>query len=182
MPAILRTLKRITRLFEDNRIDYMIIGGYALPFYGRLRTTVDLDLAVAVQGQMEFDSLLKVLVAGGFQPTVCSPLNPLVLVLDCREHLEVEIWIRPDGIEFDEETLRRRKRVSLSEGVSAWIVSAEDFVVSKLARPDRGVSDEQDVQSVLVRQAENLDWRYLEERARAAGVQLILNAIRGSKQ
>ena len=180
MPAILRTLHRLITLFEENRIDYMIIGGYALPFYGRIRTTVDLDIAVAVKTQEKFCALLNLLRAADFEPTLCSPNNPLIVVVDRKEKIEFELWTRPDGIVFDEETLRRRRKAQLSEDISAWVVSAEDFIVTKLARPDRGVIDEQDVKSVLVRQEGKLDWNYLEKRAKDTQVLTILKAIQNA--
>jgi hypothetical protein len=155
----------------------MIIDGYALPFYGRIRTTVDLDLAVAIETQKKFSYLLNLLRAAEFEPTICSPNNPLIVVVDRQEKIEFELWTKPDGIVFDEQTLRRRKKEQLSEGFSAWVVSAEDFIVTKLARPDRGVIDEQDVKSVLVRQEGKLDWNYLAKRAEDAQVLTILKTI-----
>jgi hypothetical protein len=180
LPAILRTLQRLISLFDENKIDYMIIGGYALPFYGRIRTTVDLDLAVAVRNQLQFDHLLRLLRERDFEPTICSPRNPLILVVDRKERIEFELWTKPDGIVFDEETLKTRRKANLSQDISAWIVSPEDFIVTKLARTDRGVTDEQDVKSVLVRQAGKLDEAYLEKRARNAGVLAILKTIQNT--
>ena len=180
MPAILRTLQRLIALFEKNRIDYMIIGGYALPFYGRIRTTVDLDLAVAVKNQIQFDCLLFLLKSADFEPTICSPRNPLILAVDRKERIEFELWTKPDGIVFDGETLKRRRKADLSQDISAWIVSPEDFIVTKLARADRGAIDEQDVKSVLVRQAGKLDEAYLEKRAQEAGVLTILKTIQST--
>ena len=180
MPAILRSLHRLILLFDENSIDYMIIGGYALPFYGRIRTTVDLDLAVAVKTQEEFNVLLNLLRAADFEPTICSPSNPLIVAVDRKEKIEFELWTKPDGIVFDEQTLKRRRKAQLSEDVSAWIVSAEDFIVTKLARPDRGVIDEQDVKSVLVRQEGKLNWGYLEKRARDAEVFMVLKTIQNT--
>lgn len=180
MPAILRTLQKIINLFNENKIDYMIIGGYALPFYGRIRTTVDLDLAVAVKTQAKFDLLLNLLRAADFELTICSPRNPLILATDRKEKIELELWTKPDGIVFDKETLKRRRVADVSQDISAWLVSPEDFIVTKLARPDRGAIDEQDVKSVLVRQAGKLDEAYLEKRARDAGVLAILRTIQNS--
>ena len=182
MPAILNALQRIVKLFDENQIDYMIIGGYALPFYGRIRTTVYLDLAVAVQTQNKFDSLISLLKAADFEPTICSPRNPLILVVDRKERVELELWTKPDGIVLNKETLQRRQKAKLSEDFSAWIVSPEDFIVTKLARPDRGATDEQDVKSVLVRQEDKLDSQYLEKRAQEAGVLTILKAIQHSPE
>ena len=158
----------------------MIIGGYALPFYGRIRTTVDLDLAVAVKTQEKFEALLELLRAADFEPTICSPRNPLILAVDRKEKIEFELWTQPDGIVFDDQTLKRRVKADLNQSISAWLVSPEDFIVTKLARPDRGATDEQDVKSVLVRQTGKLDHAYLEKRAKNAGVLTILKTIQKS--
>lgn len=178
MPAILRSLHRLLKLFEDKNVPYMIIGGYALPFYGRIRTTVDVDLAVAIKTDEELNQFLNLLQSVDFEPTICSPNNPLIVILDRKEKIEIELWLRPDGIVFDDETLRRRQKVKLDANIWAWIVSAEDFIVNKLARPDRGVTDEQDVKSVLVRQENKLDSEYLQRRAKEAGVLAILQTIK----
>jgi hypothetical protein len=154
----------------------MVIGGYALPFYGRLRTTVDLDLAVATASQ-QFNVLLDLLRSADFQPTICSPNNPVIVVVDHKEGIEFELWTKPDGIVFDEETIKRRRKAQIGEGTWAWIVSPEDFIVTKLARADRGVIDEQDVKSVLTAQEGKLDYAYLEKRARDAQVLTILEII-----
>jgi hypothetical protein len=158
----------------------MIIGGYALPFYGRIRTTVDIDLAVAIKPGEELNRLRDLLRSADFEPTICSPDNPLIVVLDQKEEIEIELWLRPDGIVFDEETLRRRRKVRLDSNIWAWIISAEDFIINKLARSDRGVTDEQDVKSVLVRQNNKLDNEYLQRRAGEAGVLTILRTIQAS--
>jgi hypothetical protein len=155
----------------------MLIGGYALPFYGRIRTTVDVDLAATLKTEKELNTFRGWLQQDDFEITVCSFRNPLIVVLDRREMVELELWLRPDGVVFDDETRRRRRKVSLGEEVEAWVISPEDFVVNKLARPDRGAVDEQDVKSVLVRQGDKLDKKYLKRRAQEAGVLAILQAI-----
>ena len=180
MSTILRSLQRLLQLFEDKNVPYMIIGGYALPFYGRIRATADIDLAVAIKPGEELNHLLNLLRSADFEPTICSPSNPLIVILDQKEKIEIELWLRPDGIVFDEETLGRRQKVELDSNIWAWIVSAEDFIVNKLARPDRGAIDEQDVKSVLVRQENKLDNEYLQKRAGEAGVLTILQTIQAS--
>ena len=180
MPAILRSLRRLLKLFEDKNIPYMIIGGYALPFYGRIRTTVDVDLAVAVKTEKELNQLLNSMRAADFEPTIASLNNPLIVVLDRKENIELELWLKPDGIVFDNETLRRRQKAEIDENFWVWLISAEDFIVNKLARPDRGAIDEQDVKSVLTKQETKLDNEYLERRAKEAGVLAILQAIQVS--
>ena len=180
MPAILRSLQRLLKLFEDKNVPYMIIGGYALPFYGRIRTTVDIDLAVVVKTEKELNQLLNSLRAADFEPTIASLNNPLIVVLDRKERIELELWLKPDGVVFDDETLRRRQKAEIDANFWVWLISAEDFIVNKLARPDRGAIDEQDVKSVLTRQETKLDNEYLQRRAKQAGVLAILQAIQAS--
>ena len=177
MLTILRSLQRLLKLFEDKNIPYMIIGGYALPYYGRIRTTIDLDLAAATKTEKEINQLRNWLQAIDFEASIYSPLNPLIVLFDQKEKVEIELWLKPDGIVFDDETLRRRRKVQLDADIEAWIISPEDFIVNKLARPDRGAVDEQDVKSVLVRQEGKLDLEYLKRRARDAGVLRVLENI-----
>lgn len=180
MSAILGTLQKLIKLFESRNIPYMIIGGYALPFYGRVRTTLDIDIAVAIKTERELDQLRKWLQRIGMEVTVYAPNNPVMVIVDHKEKVEAELWLKPDGITFDNETLKRRRKAKLSENTSAWIISPEDFIVNKLARPDRGAVDEQDVKSVLVRQAGKLDNEYLTKRARQGQVLAILQAIQAT--
>jgi predicted nucleotidyltransferase len=178
LPTILRSLQRLLKLLEEKNVSYMIIGGYALPFYGRIRTTVDVDLAVSIKNEKEFNQFLNVLQSRNFEPTISSPNNPLIVVLDRKEKIEIELWLKPYGIVFDDETLRRRRKVKLGSNTCAWIISPEDFIVNKLSRPDRGAIDEQDVKSVLTRQKNKLDNEYLKRRAKEAGVLAVLQTIK----
>lgn len=165
------------KTLEVHSVAYMMIGGYALPFYGRIRATVDVDLAVAVMSEEDMKQLGGWLKETGFEVTIGSFQDPLIVVLDSKERVEIELWLRPDGVVFDNEVLRRRRKVKLDVSVEVWVVSPEDFIVSKLARADRGAVDEQDVKSVLIRQEAKLDNGYLERRAREAGVLAILQAL-----
>jgi hypothetical protein len=155
----------------------MIIGGYALPFYGRIRATIDIDLAVAVRTEEELRQLRDWLHQTEFEVPVYSYENPVIVIVDQKEKVEIELWLKPDGIVFDDETLKRRRKVTLDSDFEVWIVSAEDFIVNKLARSDRGAVDEQDVKSVLIRQGNKLDERYLKKRAQEASVLTILQTI-----
>jgi len=158
----------------------MIIGGYALPFYGRIRTTLDLDIAVAIKTEKELNQLRKWLQSINIEITNYAPNNPLMIILDQKEKVETELWLKPDGITFNHETLKRRRKVTLNKNISAWIISPEDFIINKLARPDRGAIDEQDVKSVLVRQENKLDNPYLTKRAQKASVLTILQTIQAN--
>jgi hypothetical protein len=182
LSTILRALQRLVDLLERNGFDYMLVGGYALPFYGRIRATIDIDIAVAVRNNKEREALLDLLRTNDYEPTAGSTSiqSPIMVIVDRKEGIEMEIWFKPDGVVFDKETLRQRRKVSLSPSFKVWIISPEDFIVNKLARADRGATDEEDVKSILVLQENRLDMKYLEKRAMAAGVLNLLKSIQSA--
>lgn len=171
-----KALRNVVSFLEEAGYDYMVIGGFALPFYGMIRTTIDIDFAIPLESSTTFDTFRSLAEAAGFKLTIGSFKDPVCIFLERDTGLEIEFWTRPDGIEWDEETLARRRKRRLYD-VEAWIISPEDFVVNKLARPDRGVQDERDVKSVLARLRDDLDGEYLERRATNAGVWAILRTI-----
>lgn len=177
---ILETIHRTITLLERNRIDYMLIGGYALPFYGQIRTTIDIDIAAAIKTEKQLDTLRTAAEQSGYTPQICSILNPECVFLDNETGLEIEIWTKLDGVEWDEETLKRRQKHRLN-GLEAWVISPEDLIINKLARPDRTVQDEKDVKSILTRLHNNLDRKYLERRAKKAAVTPLLRIIDETK-
>jgi len=140
----------------------MLIGGYALPAYGQIRATQDVDIAIAAP----FSEVVKLhgrLVERGFQLS-SSPHEraPLFVLTDVENRAEIEVWTKPDGVVFDDELLRRRVKVRpFDDDFEMFAIGPEDFIVNKLSRKDRGVQDEMDVVSVLKRQKGKLDYEYL---------------------
>jgi len=156
----------------------MLIGGYALIAYGQFRTTQDIDMAIAssYERSVKLQAQLREL---GYQlESRPTPEAPFFFVTDVKRQLEVEIWTRPDGVIFDADLLRRRVKVRpFNDSFEMFVIGPEDFIVNKLARKDRGVQDEQDALSVLVRQEGKLDYAYLRRRANKAGVIELLDTL-----
>jgi hypothetical protein len=156
----------------------MLIGGNALPAYGQIRATQDLDLAVAVDynGSVKLQRHLKRL---GYQlPSEPDEKAPAFVVTDLENMMEIELWTKPDGVVFDKELLRRRIKVRpFNDSFEIFAIGPEDFIINKLARKDRGVLDEQDVVSVLKLQKDKLDHVYLERRAKAANIWELLTTL-----
>ena len=156
----------------------MLIGGYALPAYGRIRATQDVDIAVAAS----FSEVVKLharLVERGFQlPSSPHERAPLFVLTDIENRAEIEVWTKLDGVVFDDELLRRRVKVRpFDDDFEMFAIGPEDFIVNKLSRKDRGVQDEMDVVSVLKRQTGRLDYEYLAKRAKAADVAGLLQVL-----
>ena len=174
------TLRNIVKLLDNQSIPYMLIGGLALPTYGQIRATQDIDMAIAAnfEDSSKFQAELK---KAGFQ--LASPPHPdapVFVVTDLKQMVEIEIWTKPDGVSFDQALLDSRWKVQPFEddpSFSIFVIGPEDFIVNKLARSDRRAQDETDAASVIARQSGKLDQKYLWKRAKAAGVKELLDEI-----
>jgi len=178
IPSFTKALHKLIQAFEKEKIDYMLIGGFALPAYGLVRATQDIDIAIAVKSIESSERLFKTFKERSIEPTSKPILGAAcIYFLDSENMVDIGIWQKPNGIIFDDELLKRRKYIELEENLSIWIVSAEDFIINKLARTDRRAQDESDVISVLARQKRKLDRKYLKERAERAGVLALLETL-----
>jgi hypothetical protein len=92
------------RLLESNRVDYLVVGGYAVAFHGFPRFTKDVD--VFFDATPENASRLRtVLVAFGFQPSMVSEsvlLAPNAVIAIGLEPARIDLLSRIDGVSFDE--------------------------------------------------------------------------------
>ena len=178
MPSISETLQNLVQVFDRLHVDYMLIGGYALPAYGLIRSTVDIDMAIAMKSQDPIQ-LKKELEEADFQVSFFTEGNPCFVLTNLETATEIEVWVKPDGITLDVECLRRRREVKISRTADYgfWIIGPEDFIVNKLARRDRRSQDEVDVLSVLENEKSRLDSRYLQTIAERAGVFPLLKAL-----
>jgi len=179
LPSQLGALIRIVGIFQRNKIDYMLIGGWALPAYGQIRSTLDLDIAISVTKRpTKLGELVSELRKERYQMPTYNPTldHSMFLVTDPLNMVEIELWLRPDGIVIDEELLKRRVMIKIDD-VPFWTIGPEDFIVNKLSRPDRSHGDEEDVISVLRRRKGQLDRRYIEKRAKKAGVLEVLKVL-----
>lgn len=177
LPSQLEALNKIIRIFEKNSIEHMLIGGWALPAYGHVRSTIDIDLAIAIKQPEKLDQLISELRSNKYQVTSNPKTNhPVFPILDEENMVEMELWQKPDGIDMGAEILKRRQK-RRKDNLSFWIIGPEDLIINKLSRPDRSPGDEQDVITVLHRQRDKLDRHYLENRAKQVGLLSLLEAL-----
>ena len=182
MSRLLACLRNLVEVFEECEIPYAVLGGLAIPAYGVPRSTVDVDIGLAVgeEGKTrEFMQKLRVRKVVALEKP--KPEYTMVYMSDRGNLVDVELWFKPDGITWDEETLRRRWKVAFKvarKRFEAYVLSPEDFIVNKLARKDRSARDEEDVAGVMASSRDKIDWRYLARRARGAGVEDLVLELR----
>ena len=96
--------KEFLRSLNDNRVEYLLIGGYAVGYHGYVRATADLDVWVR-NNQTNAERVVRALTEFGFgggdlRPELFTEPNNVVRMGVAP--LRIEILVTIDGVEFEE--------------------------------------------------------------------------------
>jgi hypothetical protein len=135
MDALLLTddFKEFLRLLNANRVDYLLVGGYAVGLHGYPRATVDLDVWVRATPD-NADRLMQALRAFGFDLPTLEPklfVDPRSIVRFGTPPFRIEIMTSIDGVDYD--TCRRRPWMFDLEGLAVPVISLDDLKTNKRA-------------------------------------------------
>lgn len=128
--------KELLSLFNEHRVKYLIIGGYAVAVHAQPRATKDLDLFIqpsAHNAKAVFAALTKfgALLANITPADLISP--DFYFRMGTPPQM-IEIMSRISGVEFDQAWGRRIEAViDESTGLKASVISPEDLIANKLA-------------------------------------------------
>ena len=142
---------------ETLGLNYAVIGGIALQFWGEPRFTRDLDLTI--EDKLDLTELVKA-ATEAFGSRVGDPYqfarDTRMLLLNVHE-VDVDIAIALRG--YEEALFQRSQPFEVEPGKHIRICSAEDLIIHKAlaGRPQ----DLADLQSVILRQGEGLDAAYI---------------------
>ncbi len=136
--------KEFLRLLNSEKIEYLLIGGYAVWLYGYVRPTKDIDIWVAVDSANE-QRLIEVLVKFGFpRGTLCPPLFPegkTVLRMGLPPNC-LEVLSRIAGVDFA-DCYARRRTMEIEE-LPVSVIDFDDLLKNK--RSTGRASDQADVE------------------------------------
>src|SRR5215469_5772738 len=157
----LDVLRIIGERLESAGIPFMLTGSFALGYYGKPRMTRDLDFVVALIVQ-QVEKLVSAFSRDFYidedaaRDAVKS--QRMFNLMHYASGVKVDLIVRKDS-EYRQVEFERRKQVELA-GVSTWITSREDLILSKLvwARDANSDLQRRDVRTLL---DESLDWSYL---------------------
>lgn len=139
--------------------EFCFIGGLALQHWGEPRLTRDIDVTILAGFGTENQFSSSILEA--YQPRLpdaaaFAERNRVLLV---RTDSGIDFDVSLGALPFEEEMIRRSKKIEYLPGIELRISSAEDLIVLKCFA--NRTQDWQDVSSIVVRQgAANLDWDY----------------------
>ena len=123
--------------FNKNQVEYLLIGGYAMRFYGASRSAMDVDLFTSnsTNNASRLFSAIESLIghAPGF---VLQELDqPRKKVNFHTDGYELEILTSIDGIDFD--AAYQKRRLTIEKDVVIPVVSKADLLfIKRLAAQD----------------------------------------------
>jgi len=126
-------IKRISRKLREEEIDFVIVGGQAVLFYGEPRLTKDIDIILGVDINY-LDKVLNSCMEIGLTP-IPKDIDNFVKRAFVLPMIDEESKVRVDFIfsfsPFEQRTIKRAKLIKI-ENVSVPFVSLEDLIVFKL--------------------------------------------------
>jgi predicted nucleotidyltransferase len=125
--------KDFLRLLNFNKVRYLLVGGYAVGYYGYPRATGDMDIWIAVDYDNAEKTATTLIEFGMSQKEVTKELfleqNKVVRM--GFSPVRIEIITGASGVVF-EECYSRRKTVAIDD-IEINILSLEDLKINKQA-------------------------------------------------
>lgn len=128
-----RDFRDFLKLLEDEGVAYLLIGGYAVGYYGYPRATADMDVWIAVDPQNARRTVAALKRFGMRSPDITPELfrEKGKVIRMGLPPMRLEIQTDISGVDFD-DCYKRRNRVDLG-GLEVNLISLEDLKVNKRA-------------------------------------------------
>ena len=166
-------LKEVCQRLEKANIPYMITGSIASNLYAVPRMTRDVDIVIQVKKE-DANRLLEIF-KGDFyidSESVKEAIEKqgMFNIIHNQYVFKVDFIVRKDS-PYHELEFERRRQIKM-EGVSIWIVTLEDLILSKLFWAKDSLSELQlgDVRNLLETQRE-IDRAFLEKWIHSLGLE-----------
>ena len=131
--TIPRDFREFLKLLEDEQVEYLLIGGYAVGYYGYPRAAADIDIWIAVN-PANAEKTVKALKRFG----MATPDLTVDLFLDKGKiirmgvpPLRLEIQTEISGVDFD-SCYTRRHRVKIGN-LEVNLIDLKDLKINKRA-------------------------------------------------
>jgi len=152
-PATLDDLTTLLKSFNDQGVEYLLIGGYALAAHGYQRATTHIDLLVA-KGVLSGEKVKRALLV--LPDQAARELD--VEWFDEEENIRVadafvvDVMLNANGQTY--ESLKQYEEVIDLDGIMVKIVSLEGLLLTKQTGRDKDVIDRLVIERALL-QIEN---------------------------
>lgn len=123
--------KEFLRLLNEHRVEYLVVGGYAVGYYGYPRATVDMDIWIG-RGPATAERMVAVLQEFGFDvPNLSADLflKEDQIVRMGIPPVRLEIFTSIPGVQFEECYAARV--VDELDGVQVSLISLDQLKINK---------------------------------------------------
>jgi hypothetical protein len=90
-------LKKLIEKFKAKKIDYALIGGYAVALHGAVRGTVDIDIAISLQESIKVENVMTELGLVSKIPVSASEIAAFRLEFIENRNLKVWSFVNPSN-------------------------------------------------------------------------------------
>ena len=125
--------KDFLRLLEENQVKYLLVGGYAVSYYGYPRATGDMDIWIETSLSNSFH-VVAALKAFGFGSTAPAPemfSRPDLVIRMGHPPLRIEILTGISGVKFDD--CWRARKTATFDGIAVNIINLDNLKANKKA-------------------------------------------------
>lgn len=126
-----KDFKEFLLLLNQNKVKYLVIGGYAVVFYGYVRFTGDVDIWIAAD-QDNAQNLIKAIDTYGFEVDELKKRDfekEIIMFSMGADLLKIEITNRISGVKFN-DCYPRRMETEIEDLVISFI-GLEDLKKNK---------------------------------------------------
>lgn len=127
-----QALRKIVDILEEEKIDYMIVGGFAVSYHNRARTTNDIDIVLQI-----YPNHVKLILKHfpewqGFEKSFMESVRYGILfnITDFETGIRYDFMAYKDS-DYNWAAFNRREEVSFFDK-KCYICSIEDLIISKL--------------------------------------------------
>lgn len=162
MNQLLEGLKKIVSVLEQEDINYMIVGGFAMSYFNLARFTTDIDFIVQIH-PIDVEKILKHFPEwenfnDAFKESV--QFGRMFNLLDFNTGVKYDFMSFKDS-DYNWTAFERRQRVDFM-GVECYISSPEDLIISKLIWYGISKSEKQKTDILYQLNEVKLDKNYIE--------------------
>ena len=139
-PATIEDLKLLVRSLNERKIDYLLIGGYALYAHGYARATVDIDLLLRADAETGKQLKAALLL---LPDRAAEQLNPAWFsegeTIRLADAFVVDLMFNAGGNSYDD--LKAYREVIDLDGIPVSTVNLEGLLLTKKTVRDKDKAD-----------------------------------------
>lgn len=126
--------KEFLKLLTENKVEYLIVGGYAVSFYSRPRYTDDLDVWInkSISNLHKFISVLKQFGFSEISIDENEFINKPKVYRIGNSPVRIEILNEIDGVLFD-DAYKEKRSGKYEDLDNVYFISLEDLIKNKKA-------------------------------------------------